>query len=126
LGAFFRWFNRVFGRVTDGYVNVCKHLIHKAGFAFLLMLVCVVGAGFFGHKTPGGFLPDEDQGYMYGGLLLSDASSLERTSETSKVVEKIMLDTPGVQNVSTVIGYSMLSGVNTTYSSFFSSLSRMG
>jgi HAE1 family hydrophobic/amphiphilic exporter-1 len=119
LGVFFRWFNRVFGRLTDGYVNVCGHLIRKAGFAFLLMLVCVVGAGFFGHKTPGGFLPDEDQGYMYGGLQLPDASSLERTSDASKVVEKIMLDTPGVQNVSTVIGYSMLSGVNTTYSSFF-------
>jgi hydrophobic/amphiphilic exporter-1 (mainly G- bacteria), HAE1 family len=119
LGVFFRWFNCVFGRLTDGYVNVCGHLIRKAGFAFLLMLVCVVGAGFFGHKTPGGFLPDEDQGYMYGGLQLPDASSLERTSDASKVVEKIMLDTPGVQNVSTVIGYSMLSGVNTTYSSFF-------
>ena len=119
LGAFFRWFNRVFGRVTDGYVNVCKHLIHKAGFAFLLLLVFVVGTGFFGHKTPAGFLPDEDQGYMYGGLQLPNASSLERTSEASKTVEKIMLDTPGVQNVSTVIGYSMLSGVNTTYSSFF-------
>ena len=119
LGAFFRWFNHVFGRLTDGYVNVCGHLIRKAGFAFLLMLVCVVGAGFFGHKTPGGFLPDEDQGYMYGGLQLPDASSLERTSDASKIVEKIMLDTPGVQNVSTVIGYSMLSGVNTTYSSFF-------
>jgi HAE1 family hydrophobic/amphiphilic exporter-1 len=119
LGVFFRWFNRVFGRLTDGYVNVCGHLIRKAGFAFLLMLVCVVGAGFFGHETPGGFLPDEDQGYMYGGLQLPDASSLERTSDASKVVEKIMLDTPGVQNVSTVIGYSMLSGVNTTYSSFF-------
>ena len=56
---------------------------------------------------------------MYGGLQLPNASSLERTSEASKVVEKIMLDTPGVENVSTVIGYSMLSGVNTTYSSFF-------
>ncbi len=119
LGAFFRWFNRVFGSVTDKYVNVCSHLIHKAGFAFLLMLVCAAAAGFFGHKTPSGFLPDEDQGYMYGGLQLPDASSLDRTSEASKVVEKIMMDTPGVENVSTVIGYSMLSGVNTTYSSFF-------
>jgi hydrophobic/amphiphilic exporter-1 (mainly G- bacteria), HAE1 family len=119
LGAFFRGFNRIFGRVTDGYVNVCKHLIHKAGFAFLALLVFVVGAGFFGQKIPGGFLPDEDQGYMYGGLQLPNASSLERTSDASKLVEKIMLDTPGVENVSTVIGYSMLSGVNTTYSSFF-------
>ena len=37
LGAFFRWFNRVFGAATDGYVNWCRHLIHKAGFAFLLL-----------------------------------------------------------------------------------------
>jgi hydrophobic/amphiphilic exporter-1 (mainly G- bacteria), HAE1 family len=119
LGAFFRGFNRVFGRVTDGYVNACRHLIHKAGFAFLLLLVFVLGAGFFGSKTPGGFLPDEDQGYMYGGLQLPNASSLERTSNASKVVEKIMMETPGVQYVSSVVGYSMLSGVNTTYSSFF-------
>jgi len=119
LGAFFRGFNRIFGRVTDGYVGACRHLIHKAGFAFLLLLVFVVGAGYFGSKTPGGFLPDEDQGYMYGGLQLPNASSLERTSNASKVVEKIMMETPGVKYVSSVIGYSMLSGVNTTYSSFF-------
>ncbi len=119
VGVFFRSFNRMFGRVTDGYVNTCKHLIHKAGFAFLMLLVFVVAAGFFGNKIPGGFLPDEDQGYMYGGLQLPNASSLERTSDASKLVEKIMLDTPGVENVSTVIGYSMLSGVNATYSSFF-------
>jgi HAE1 family hydrophobic/amphiphilic exporter-1 len=119
LGAFFRWFNRVFGRVTDGYVNSCKHLIHKAGFAFLLLLVFVLGAGFFGKKVPGSFLPDEDQGYVYVGLQLPNAASLQRTSEASKEIEKIILDTPGVQNVSSVVGYSMLSGVNTTYSSFF-------
>ena len=119
MGVFFRSFNRVFGRVTDGYVNTCRHLIHKAGFSFLLLLAFVIAAGFFGNKIPGGFLPDEDQGYMYGGLQLPNASSLERTSDASKLVEKIMLDTPGVENVSTVIGYSMLSGVNATYSSFF-------
>src|ERR1700741_4683436 len=36
LGGFFRWFNRVFGRATDGYVNICKHLIHKSVLAFLI------------------------------------------------------------------------------------------
>jgi hydrophobic/amphiphilic exporter-1 (mainly G- bacteria), HAE1 family len=119
LAAFFRGFNRVFGRVTDGYVNTCRHLIHKAGFSFLLLFLFIIGAGFFGKHVPGGFLPDEDQGYMYGGLQLPDASSSQRTSEAAKIVEKIILDTPGVKYVSTVVGYSMLSGVNTTYSSFF-------
>jgi hydrophobic/amphiphilic exporter-1 (mainly G- bacteria), HAE1 family len=119
LGAFFRGFNKVFGKATDGYVGLCRHLIHKAGFAFILLLVFIIAAGFFGKKVPGSFLPDEDQGYVYVGLQLPNASSQQRTAEASREVEKIILDTPGVSYVSSVIGYSMLSGVNTTYSSFF-------
>jgi len=119
LGAFFRWFNRVFGRATDGYVNICRHLIHKVVFAFLILGALVVGAGYFGKQLPGSFLPDEDQGYLYAGLQLPNASSLQRTSEAARTVEKIIMDTPGVQYVSTVVGYSLLSGVNATYSAFF-------
>ena len=119
IGAFFRWFNRVFGRVTDGYVSWCGHLIRKAGFAFLLLGLLTVGAGFFGKKTPKSFLPDEDQGYLYAGLQLPPAASLQRSSEAAREVEKAIMETPGVQYVSSVMGYSMLSGVNATYSSFF-------
>src|ERR1700685_4537032 len=119
LGAFFRGFNKAFGRVTDGYVGVCRHLIHKAGFAFILLGIICVGAWFFGSKVPGSFLPDEDQGYVFGGLQLPDASSLQRTSEVARQAEDIIMKTPGVQNVSSVIGYSLLSGVQTTYSAFF-------
>jgi HAE1 family hydrophobic/amphiphilic exporter-1 len=119
LGMFFRWFNKVFGRATDGYVGVCRHLIHKAGFAFVLLGILCAGAAFFGSKVPGSFLPDEDQGYVFGALQLPDASSLQRSSEAARQVEKIIMDTPGVENVSSVLGYSLLSGVQTTYSSFF-------
>ncbi len=119
LGAFFRWFNRVFGRATDGYVNWCGHLVHKVGFAFLLLGLLTVGAAFFGKGIPRSFLPDEDQGYIYAGLQLPNASSLQRSSEAAREVEKVIMETPGVQYVSSVMGYSMLSGVNATYSSFF-------
>ena len=119
LGAFFRWFNRVFGRATDGYVNWCRHLIHRVGLAFLMLGLMTVGAGFFGKRLPHSFLPDEDQGYIYAGLQLPDASSLQLSSEAAGEVEKVILETPGVQYVSSVMGYSMLSGVNATYSSFF-------
>jgi HAE1 family hydrophobic/amphiphilic exporter-1 len=119
LGMFFRWFNKVFGVATDGYVNWCKHLIHKAGFAFILLGLTVVVAGYFGKRIPQSFLPDEDQGYLYAGLQLPDASSLQRSSEASRVVEKAILETPGVENVTAIMGYSMLSGVNATYSSFY-------
>jgi HAE1 family hydrophobic/amphiphilic exporter-1 len=119
LGAFFRWFNRVFGRTTDGYVSWCGYLVHKAGFAFLLLLALTLAAGFFGKSIPKSFLPDEDQGYIYAGLQLPEASSLQRSSEAAREVEKALMETPGVQYVSSVMGYSMLSGVNATYSSFF-------
>ena len=52
-------------------------------------------------------------------LQLPDASSLQRTSEAAKEVENIMLKTPGVAHVSSVMGYNMLSGVNSTFNAFF-------
>ena len=119
LGAFFRSFNRVFGRATDGYVNLCRHLIHKAGFAFLLLALLAVAAGFFGKRIAQSFLPDEDQGYVYAGLQLPDAFSLQQSIEASREVEKAILETPGVENVTSIMGYSLLSGVNATYSSFY-------
>ena len=119
LGIFFRGFNKGFGHATDGYVNLCRHLIHKAFFAFVILALLTVGAGFFGKQIAQSFLPDEDQGYLYGGLQLPNAASLQLSSEASREVEKIIMDTPGVQYVSSVMGYSMLSGVNATYSSFF-------
>jgi HAE1 family hydrophobic/amphiphilic exporter-1 len=119
LGVFFRGFNRIFGSATDGYVNWCKHLIHKAGVAFVLLALVSVGAGFFGKHIAQSFLPDEDQGYLYAGLQLPNAFSLQRSSEASREVEKALLETPGVENVTSIMGYSMLSGVNTTYSSFY-------
>src|ERR1700757_2762368 len=81
LGAFFRWFNRMFGRTTDGYVNWCGHLIRKAAIAFILLALVAVGAGFFGKGLPKAFLPDEDQGYIYAGLQLPNAFSLQQSSD---------------------------------------------
>jgi len=119
LQAFFNWFNRIFGRATDGYVTWCGHFIHKVGFTFLLLGLLTLGAAFFGKRLPHSFLPDEDQGYIFAGLQLPNAASLQRSSEAAREVEQVLMETPGVQYVSSVMGYSMLSGVNATYSSFF-------
>jgi HAE1 family hydrophobic/amphiphilic exporter-1 len=119
VGSFFRWFNNLFGKATNGYVSACRHLIRKSAIALCLLFLLVLGAAFFGKKVPGSFLPNEDQGFMYVGLQLPDASSLQRTSAASKEVESILMNTPGVKYVSSVVGYSLLSGVSTTYSSFF-------
>jgi HAE1 family hydrophobic/amphiphilic exporter-1 len=119
LGKFFAWFNGVFNRATTGYVGWCGALIHKLGVTVALLLVFSVLAGFFGSKLPRSFLPEEDQGYVFVALQLPDASSLQRSSAAAAKVESILMKTPGVDHVTTVVGYNMLSGVQNTYSSFF-------
>ena len=119
LGLFFRWFNRVFGRTTDGYVSVCGSLIRKAGLSMLLLLGVAVLAGWFGSRLPQGFLPDEDQGYVFAGLQLPNAASLQRNDDASRKIEEMIMQTPGVHAVTAVLGFSMLSGAQNTYSSFY-------
>ncbi len=119
LQKFFDWFNKVFGKATDGYVGICRFLIHKSAFAMLLLVGAIVLAGVLGKSVATSFLPDEDQGYVFGGVQLPNTASLQRNDAVVKQAEAILEKAPGVQYYSSVIGYSMLSGVNNTYSSFF-------
>jgi hydrophobic/amphiphilic exporter-1 (mainly G- bacteria), HAE1 family len=119
LRRFFEWFNRVFERATDGYVRWSAFLVRKT----VVVVVCLIGfsvaAGFFANRVPTSFLPDEDQGYAYVNLQLPSGASLERTTDVTAAVEKILMETPGVEHVTTFVGFSLLSYVRTTYNSTF-------
>jgi len=119
LQKFYDGFNRIFGRSTDGYVSWCDHLIRKSKMSLLFLVGVTVLAGFFGKHLAVSFLPDEDQGYVFAGLQLPDAASLQRSDAVTKKAEEIIMKTPGVKYCTAVVGYSMLSGVANTYSSFF-------
>jgi HAE1 family hydrophobic/amphiphilic exporter-1 len=119
LTKFYGGFNRVFGKATNGYVRVCGGMIRKMAISLLLIGIMTVGTGLVGSRVPGGFLPEEDQGYMYAGVQLPDAASLQRTEAVMRRMEKIVMETPGVEFCTSVSGYSMLSGVTNTYSGFF-------
>lgn len=119
LQKFYNWFNRVFGRATDGYVGICGAAMRKSKVSLLLLLGVTVLAGISGKTIPTGFLPDEDQGFIFAGIQLPDAASLQRTSEVARQAEDIIIKTPGVKYCSSIIGYSMLSQVQNTYSAFF-------
>ncbi|HXO05914.1 MAG TPA: multidrug efflux RND transporter permease subunit [Candidatus Sulfotelmatobacter sp.] len=119
LGRFFAWFNKTFESATDGYIRVSGGLIRKSAIAIVLLVVFSAAAVFFASRVPSSFLPDEDQGYLFVNLQLPNASSLQRTDEAARQVEKILADTPGVKYTSTVIGFSLLSFVRTSYNAFF-------
>jgi HAE1 family hydrophobic/amphiphilic exporter-1 len=119
LGWFYDRFNRVFGSATQGYVNLSRVAIHKSFVSLAVLLLFAIGAGFVGAKLPSGFLPEEDQGYVYIALQLPNAASLERTDQAAKKIEDILSRTPGVQYTTSVVGFSLLSFVQNTYSAFF-------
>ena len=119
LARFFKWFNRAFGRATDGYVNFSATLIRKAGLSFLFLGAVAVCTGFLGKSLPTSFLPDEDQGYLFVAMVLPDAASLQRSDAAARKVEDILMKTPGVEGVTSVVGFSLLSFTQNTYNTFF-------
>ena len=119
IGKFFGWFNRTFERATEDYVSVSGALIRKSAIAIVLLVAFAAGAAFFAAHVPSSFLPDEDQGYMFINLQLPNAASLQRTDRAARAVEKILADTPGVKYSTSVIGFSLLSFVRTSYNAFF-------
>jgi HAE1 family hydrophobic/amphiphilic exporter-1 len=119
LRRFFDWFNRVFERATEGYVRWSAALIRKAVVMVVLLVAFGVAAGFFASRVPSSFLPDEDQGYAFVNLQLPNGASLERTTAVAADVEKILGNTPGVEYTTSVVGFSLLSYVRTSYNAFF-------
>jgi HAE1 family hydrophobic/amphiphilic exporter-1 len=119
LGLFFKWFNRSFGRARDGYVRTSGLLIRKSGFALVFLVIVSIAAVWIARGIPNSFLPDEDQGYLYVGMVLPNAASLQRTTEASKKVEDVILKTPGVKSIVSVNGFSLLSFTQSTYTAFY-------
>src|ERR1700678_3180630 len=119
LGKFFAWFNKYWDRSTDSFVRWSGDVIRKGALVVVLLAVAGGAAWLFGAHLPTSFLPDEDQGYLYINMQLPNAASLERTSAAARQVEKILADTPGVQYTTSVVGFSLLSFVRTSYNAFF-------
>ena len=119
LGKFFGWFNAYFERSTNSFVRWSGDLIRKAGVVMVLLVVAGVAAWFFSKHLPTSFLPDEDQGYFYVDMQLPKSASMERTSAAAKQVEEVLAKTPGIQFTTSVVGFSLLSYVRTSYNGFF-------
>jgi len=119
LGKFFNGFNKAFGYATNKYVNTCRALIRRSLLSVALLLIIAGAAGGLGSMLPSSFIPEEDQGYLFGFVQLPNASSLQRTRDVSAEVQQAIQKIPGVKDVTSVIGFNLLSSVQATYNGFF-------
>lgn len=116
LGWFFSLFNRGFNRATNGYSRLTGILTRRTILTVVLLVVVAGFAGQLGKILPGGFLPDEDNGYLVVSLQLPDAASFQRTDAVVRKVGEIIGKTPGVLGYNAITGFSMLTGSSTSYS----------
>ena len=110
-GRFFTRFNDLFEVTTDKYMGAVRGLVRRKG-AVLLGFAGLMVAMFLSFRlVPGGFIPDEDQGYFFVNVELPDGASMQRTEEVLDRVNLALANTPGVANYITIGGFSMLNAV---------------
>jgi multidrug efflux pump len=110
--AFFRWFERSFERMTEGYSRSVAFMIKRFVLALLLFAGMIVLILLMAQRIPSAFLPPEDQGYLLGAVIMPDAASLDRTGEVGKVASDFFMNDASVEGVAIVNGYSLLDGQN--------------
>lgn len=110
LGRFFDKFNVGFDKLTDKYTNLTRVVTLKVKRGLIFIVILVIGLIFLGKMVPGGFIPEEDMGYLFVNIQLPDAASLQRSDAVTKKVEAILAQAEQVEYVTSAVGYNMLSG----------------
>lgn len=109
--------SRFFVKVNQGldasrrfYLRLLDLFARKLALSALVFAVIVGGTYGFYRILPTGFVPSEDQGYLFMNVQLPNAASLERTQQTIAAVSSVLQRTPGVANTIGIAGASMVGG----------------
>lgn len=107
----FQSFNTGFERLTNGYVGILSKFATRTTFTFGLLFL-FVGLTFVTSKfLPTGFIPMEDQGMVYVSVTTPQGATVERTEKVLDEVTVIAKKIKGVENVTTLAGYSIVTEI---------------
>ncbi|HZS42399.1 MAG TPA: efflux RND transporter permease subunit, partial [Polyangia bacterium] len=108
LARFFARFNRGFAWTTERYVGWSGALVRKSALALAAVAAFGALAWLVDRRLPTSFIPDEDQGFVFGQVQLPDGASLQRTDAMMRKAEEIFAHTDGLAGYTTVGGFSLL------------------
>ncbi len=115
---FFQAFNRRFEQATDKFMVYTAFFTDRLSRAGLLVAALVVGLVVLFAVLPGGFVPEEDQGYIVAAMQLPDAASLERTEQVMGEIEKIIAEFDAIESATAVSGFSALTSTTQSNAGF--------
>ena len=101
-------FNRFFDKFTNSYIGLLKRIVNRRFVTLLIIVLSMVAIQQVGERIPAGFIPAEDQGMIYAILQTPPGSTLERTSAKSTELQQIARQIEGVESVSSLAGYEVL------------------
>ncbi|MCC6211913.1 MAG: multidrug efflux RND transporter permease subunit [Burkholderiales bacterium] len=108
--GFFAWFNRWFDRITKAYGRGVQLVIKRMILAGVLLAVMAGAIVWMFRIVPTSFVPNEDQGYVLGQIVMPDAATLARTAQTSARVDELFAKSPAIEHRTVVNGYSLIDG----------------
>lgn len=108
INRFLDSFNRKFNMLNYSYVRVLKKIINRRVITYGLLVLFSLGTWAFSASVPSGFIPNEDQGMIYGIIQTPPGSTLERTNEIAERLQKMAEHIEGVESVSSLAGYEIL------------------
>jgi len=108
--GFFHWFDGRINSARDSYGRKVAFLNRNLFFSLGMLVAIGAGVGYMFKTIPTGFIPYEDNGALFVNVQLPDGASLNRTEAIVQEVEEILINEPGVKDVISVNGFSLLSG----------------
>ena len=108
IQRFFDWFNRGFERLTNAYTGLLERIVANRLITFVMLIVFGLGIWAITAKLPAGFIPSEDQGLIYAIVQTPPGTTLEQTNAVSRRLAKLAKDVPGINNISSLAGYEVL------------------
>ncbi|MGV4413109.1 efflux RND transporter permease subunit [Chryseobacterium sp. T1] len=101
-------FNNTFTKGQGKYEGLLKKTVTKKFFTLPVLLIFCLGTYLLSNSLPSGFVPAEDQGMIYAIIQTPPGSTLERTNQIALQLQKATEDVDGVQSVSSLAGYEIL------------------
>jgi len=108
VNRFIDGFNNLFNRSANKYQGLLGRVVNRRIFTFGLLIAFSIGAFLLNKTVPSGFIPNEDQGMFYAIIQTPPGSSLERTNSIAEKLQKVAEGVEGVQSVSALAGYEIL------------------
>jgi HAE1 family hydrophobic/amphiphilic exporter-1 len=108
VDKFLDGFNNGFNRTSGKYQKLLRLIVKRRALTFLILIAFCAGTWMINKTVPSGFIPNEDQGMFYAIIQTPPGSSLERTNEIAERLQKVAETVDGVQSVSSLAGYEIL------------------